>query len=362
VCLANQSSPDAQLAMSNYGLRQINADDGTEYAVLIESDFVVWQQGRSYMGEPATSIYGYNLTTNEIIPIEWEDYYHATLPLLEHGRVVYARLPEAGAPETGGKRLILWDKESRERTTLHTHLGGESLPYGFDGTWVAFRNRFSSNETENGLFGLNVDTGEVVPIYQVTPRGSGEKLVAESVSQGFLYYEIDVDRQGGGFDANLHEYDLTNHTDQVVAVIGGKSACCMVASDRYIVWEGGWASVQDTLIYAYDRVTKHVLQVTDPDFHDEGGSGEGGTFPSVGGDWVTFQHHKYGINPSSNDDIIAQNLLTGNRTTVVANDHTGSAQVSATDGKTVVVAFGRATAPFETIAHDLYWTTLPTSN
>src|ERR1041385_336189 len=56
VCLANQSSPDAQLAMSNYGLRQINADDGTEYAVLIESDFVVWQQGRSYMGERATSI------------------------------------------------------------------------------------------------------------------------------------------------------------------------------------------------------------------------------------------------------------------------------------------------------------------
>jgi hypothetical protein len=200
-CLANPNSPDALQVKRRFGFHQITGDgDRADQArPYIEGDWVIWQaelpENLSAYGDDGVyaNILGYNVETQEFLALgdSGPGYLRARAHMAE-GRVVFTKVPKAGAPDfPGHSYMMLWDFADRSIRRLDPGLNGSQDSLAFDGEWVVFMN---SNGTR-ALHAMNVDTGKVVHLYTLlpgrkTPEGNYESFAGEAVNRGNAYYYI----------------------------------------------------------------------------------------------------------------------------------------------------------------------------
>jgi hypothetical protein len=200
-CLANPYSADALQVERRFGYRQITGDgDRADQArPYIEGDWVIWQaelpENLSAYGDDGVyaNILGYNVETQEFLALgDSEPGYLRARAHMAEGRVVFTKVPKAGAPDfPGHSYMMLWDFADRSIRRLDPGLNGSQDSLAFDGEWVVFMN---SNGTR-ALHAMNVDTGKVVHLYTLlkdrkTSEGNYESYDGTGIGNGIAYYTI----------------------------------------------------------------------------------------------------------------------------------------------------------------------------
>jgi hypothetical protein len=359
VCNANESSHDYGLVYDKLGLRQINFDRHREMGVGVAGDLVVWQIDRRVNGTTNWDTFAYNITQDKLYAVGWESYYTQTVFVISQGRVVIndgssTELPDNQVPLPRRAFLRLWEETTGERRILETGLQGGPSVTGFSNPWITFENSNNDNPKtgDGGLYAMNVDTGEVVPLYQdrYHPEFNvKERPAGPTVVDGVAYYEVHgVETNNRTFQ--LHEVNLTTKEDRVVHVgTGYRAVGRMEADGRHVVWLAATGSLG--VLYHYDRVTGEGGPLTDPAVEDP--------VPdhSLGGDWVVYEANHAG---GRNWGILATHILTKTRHVLIPDDEKLFPGIVGTDGKRFVASLWRNDQNlYDENGQDLYWGNLP---
>ena len=359
LCVADLSHPDARYVQENYGLVQLTDDERSELGVQLDGDLVVWLASRrEWPGEiDSSDIMGMNITSRRLIPIGVGREYHQTSPYVAGGRVVFAEERNSLHPDGATlPYLAVWDRATNTVRPLETGLGGEALPGGFDGSWVVFRQRFSIDRSNDGLWALHVDDGRKIFLHAATRSPAGDAyepvLTGETIADGRAYYAVSYENQTGGLTANatLFEVDLeTGHrTIAFTTTINGEF-WLRDADENHVVWEFPQQAGL-TEVWVWSRPSGEAMPVTRPDDRISGRSG-------LGGDWVVYR-------PGSARGVFAYHVPTRTEHFLAptGNGHEVSGHDAATDGVSFVVDLYRVSTVFETFHPDIYFGPLPTIN
>lgn len=359
VCQADLKSRDAQVLRERFGWYQINADEWEEVQPQVQGDLVLWNLARSVRGDIHGDTYAFNLSSQTVIPVEVEDYYHTTRPYLAAARGIYRQDWREGAPEPPGPGyLVLWDSSTDEKRRLDVGLGGGQIAEGFDGSWVVFDNRGSEDKSDNGVWAFYVDDGRLVKLYSPLPNGrlsngDSEWQISAAVAEGKAYYAVNRNDTVGGRNASVYRVDLATNEALEVSFSDAYTIGRMAAGGGFVAWETTVQTGQRSSVYVWTAATGEARWIsTDAD-------GLAG-FPGAGGDWATFWYHSLDTGATG---LAAVHVPTSKRfnllnTTNQAGDF--GVQVSDTDGVRVVAVVSRLTTKvFESGGRDLYWRELP---
>jgi hypothetical protein len=354
VCNADESSHDYKLVFNKTGLRQINLDRSRELGVGIDGDLVVWQLPRRANGTENSDVFAYNITQDKIYAIGWESYYFDTLFEISRGRVIVDHgtnqfLPDSQVELPRKSSLMLWDEKTQDRRILNTGLGGGPSPMGFDGSWAAFVNSKNDDLNNSGLFAMNVDSGQVVPLYIDGQHPNSTMRADEAtVVDGLAYYEVHP--KSDDLEFWLHEVNLTTKEDRVVHHgTGSVPYGSLRASGRHLVWFA--LGNGHSFLYHFDRLTGQGEQLTDESIDKPRAT------ISVGGDWVVYQAEHPG---GGQVGIVGIHIPTKTRIVLIEDDEHLFPDIVATDGKRFVASLWRNDQNvYETLQQDLYWGNLP---
>lgn len=206
VCLADPDSHDARYMLETYGLRQITDDDNTPGRVQVEGDFVLWQTHHTFNDNPASDLFVYRFSTNELTPIALSEHHLYSRAELRQGRVVYSVEPQAGAHDIGDPMvswLEVWNVTTEETRRLDTGLDGvKQFSQDFDGDWVVVANQGTPNGSQDAIWAHNIHDGRNVHIYtplpdREHPNGTFESFTAITVADGKVYLGMTRQEPGG---------------------------------------------------------------------------------------------------------------------------------------------------------------------
>jgi hypothetical protein len=363
VCPAHPESQNYKTPLAEFGLHEINEDDAHEFSVDIEGDLVAWawqdEQNRSTSGTFVGHVAVYNITTGKIVSVEDEPYYHNTLVHINHGRILFTRLPEGGAPEgPGASHLVLWDSKTNQKRPLTTGMDGTVEAYGgFDGNWLSFWTSHNTNSSKDGVWLLNIDTGQTIQLFHRPTREQYESGQAwapskdSAVKNGYAYYKIGrAQPNGTGSDDNqIVQYRISDGTTRLL-LNSTEPPAEMVVGERYVAWgTASFGPLTDFRIRVYDLLNDTSWIVTTP---DEGAAGS----PHVGGDWLTYTRYN-GVLPKG---LVLVHLPTGTKQLLLDFSKGFDCTEAALDGHRFVVDGYRNFRPgLDSMGHDVYWGTLP---
>lgn len=324
VCLTDPEAPYARYVKEEYGLTIIADSPNQLFPRGVDGDWAVFQFATGGRG---SWILAYNLTSDYLVEADGRGSYHMTRTHLVDERAVIAREPRSGA-EVGHSHMLLWDLGVNESRVLETGMGG-SVPtngvLGFDGRWALFGNRGSDVADENALWGLDVDSGELVQVYRVPDErdedGWEERMGSAGIHGGHAFYALrqthpDHDHRYIIGSVEMETGERTIHYEGNIRVSGGPE---LAVGPRYVVWTAG----VDNGLWALDIAAGEIFEFSKP--------GEDYASPELGGGWAVYRDSKYGQR-----GIIAVNLDSGERKEI----RTGGGDVgfggTITDGEIVV--------------------------
>jgi hypothetical protein len=348
VCLADSNSHDAKRALELHKLHQI-----TQFSSPFAEGLGGSMAAMGYLnGEAPTGeadLIGFALAFNRLIPIAVSVDYHSTVPLVDDGRVLFAQEPKVTAPDAGNwTYLALWENEATGWRRVQTGLDGEQLPVGFDWPWALFRSRYNTNETLDGVWAINLETGWKTPIGpHPINRDSPETVAWGTIVEGTAYYNV---RTTSNDEYRIEERALSGSEIRVITS-GPENYIDFDASGRYVSWLTNSHPARAATVY--DRVTRNITIITGPD--------ETAYNVRVGGSWVV-----YTVAPAAQPwvpHLEAFHVPTGTRHVLVnySVDHRDLVVSRAdTDGQRVLVTATRASPEYnDQGATDAYWMKLP---
>lgn len=214
---------------------------------------------------------------------------------------------------------------------------------GFDWPWATFVVRRSDNDTMDGMWAINLETGWKTPIGAFPRlRDSVEYTAWSTVTEGVAYYTV---RNESADNYRFVEQVLPDGAPHVIA-IGPTNYIDYDSSGRYVSW---LANGEPRVATVYDRTTGSIINMTTAE--------ETATDVSVGGNWAVFN-----VAPASqpyNFHIEGYHIPTKTRHMLVEKTSDGAALRADTDGERVVMTFVRGSTYENGGQSDAYWMDLP---
>lgn len=359
-CIAETCTPDTQsqdylYALNEYGLHQVSDSPKEEWGPLIEGDLISWQTTRIENGVYVSDILGWDVAKRELIDVGVSGCHHQTLNYQSGGRVVFVQEPATDcAPDYPSRQyMVVWDHESRESRVIEDGLGGKPFPKAFDGSWVVFMIRGSTNESENGYWAHNVDDGRQMFLHAIypgnkKPDGSYETVHDASVSQESAFINIfkASEEEDGPVSAVIEEHNLESGESVEVVNMPGWQFNRMDASERYVVWT---AIEADYNLGVYDRLTQEAWIADNAESAHV-------SFPRTGGNWAVFDYNL----PDAGSPIYGYHIPSRTMHELIPDDDDVGSQTTDTDGTRLVAKlFRMSNRHFDTTGVDVYWMDLP---
>jgi len=352
-CTVDPRSKDAQYMLTTYGLHQfiLDAYEGDHYRPQIEGNLVVWQYASS--ASDKGRILGYDLNINSLFNVsDTNDVIHSEA-FLAKGKVVYSSQPaDDNLTYTGNSWMTLWDSKTRDSQRIETGFNGSDDSWGFDGEWLLFGHRYSSNPGENALWAMNLDTGAKVRLYVPVSHGrekvgSWLDLDVYTVSGGHAYYaETNItwaeNKTVASRSVKLNDVELATNQTRLVLEAPEQAFARVAVEGQTMIWESG---LQERLL---NLTTGQVTPLSTSSQKYAG-------FPSLAGNWAFYNAEP---DPTSAySAVYGRNLKTGaNLTFDGSQRHDASFTEANTDGHRVVL-FGQVYIGQG--GNNLYWADLP---